>query len=262
MTPSRTTLAARLPRAAVAAGAALLAPAVGAPVAHAVTPVVSIQSKAWLTPIAEPHGKVAMRTRFHVGVTFSTDVPGAPLQTVQRSVLHLPDHAGTNGSRFASCSARQIEALHGDVSRCPEGSRIGGGSLTAEMVPTDITAKARIAMFNSHHGKAITFNFQTTTPAVVNESVDAPLTLGKAGETLELVVPESLQQVAPGLFVGLKTFDVTVGGETVAGGRRYPYLRARTCPTEPMRGDFAFKDFTTGASTSTSAQTRVVCGIR
>lgn len=95
----------------LAAAAAALALAAAATAAHAVSPVVKLSGDARLT-----HGAAA--ARFHVHASFATDTPGAPLFTVQRAVILFPDHAGTNGRRFRSCSAAQIERFHGNVGRC------------------------------------------------------------------------------------------------------------------------------------------------
>lgn len=157
--------------------------------ADAASPVVKLEGDASLG--RSPHAGLANAVTFHVGVAFSTNPPGAEPFTLQRAVVYFPDHAGTNGRLFPSCSARLIERFHGNVNRCPRGSKIGSGTVTALAIQLGITARGRVTMFNSRHGKAITFNVQTYLPAYINESIQAPLTQlhGTYGEKLTLEDP-------------------------------------------------------------------------
>jgi hypothetical protein len=231
--------------------------AAATPAAHAVSPVVEMNVNVSLRTL---NGGGTSGT-FHVNPSFSTDTPGAPPFTLQKAVIFFPDHAGTNGRLFPSCGAKQIERSRGDLSRCPEGSKVGGGTLTARVLQLGITVNARVTMFNSHHGEGITFNIQTLHPASINESFDAPLTHlhGTYGEKLTLVVPHSLQEVIPGLFVGVEDFDVTLSGTTRVHGVRLGYIGGSACPKHPLHGVFDFKDWTTGQTATATADTKVDC---
>lgn len=243
------------------AAAAAFGLAAAAPVARAVSPVAKLKGSASLTRLSTA-GSVATAAKFHVTATFSTDTPGAPLFTVQKAVIFFPDHSGTNGRLFASCSAKQIDHVNGAISRCPKGSKIGSGTVTAQALQLGITAKGRVTMFNSHHGKSITFNIQTNLPAYINESLDAPLTQlhgGRFGEKLTLAVPHSLQEIISGVFVGVQTFDVTIGGAVLAHGVEYSFLKARTCPTTALHGVFDFEDWTTEQTATATADARTHC---
>lgn len=251
-----------LSRRALAAGAAALLLAAAAPAARAVSPVVRLSGAAVLTRL---RGGAVTPARFHVVTTFSTDTPGAPLFTIQRAVILFPDHAGTNGSAFPSCGARQIARFHGDLARCPSGSQIGSGVVKARALQLGITATGRVAIFNSAHGKDITFNFRTVTPAVIDKSIDAPITQlhgGRYGEQLTLVVPHSLQEIISGVFVGVQRLDVTLGGTVRAHGTTLSYLKARSCPSTPLHGVFDFKDWASGQTATTTVDTRVRCTVR
>jgi hypothetical protein len=140
-------------------------------------------------------------------------------------IIFFPHHSGTNGRLFKSCSAQQIERFHGNINRCPKGSKIGTGTVRAQALQLGITANGHVTMFNSQHGRSITFNIQTLLPAYINESLDASLTQlhGKYGEKLTLVVPHSLQEILSGIFVGVQDFNVTITGSPPsrrAAGRR------------------------------------------
>ena len=241
--------------------AAALVLAAAAPAAHAVSPVVELKGDAWLSTLHDNRGTAA---NFNVETTFSTDTPGAPLFTIQKAVIYFPDHAGTNGRLFPSCSGEQIERFHGNVNRCPKGSKIGSGTVRAQALQLGITANGRVTLFNSRHGKSITINIQTYLPAYINESIEAPLTQlhGKYGEKLTLVVPHSLQEILSGVFVGVQQFNVSITGTHRVDGVDYSFLRARTCPKRAVHGDFDFKDWTTGQSASTTVDAKVSCTLR
>jgi len=224
--------------------------------AQAASPVVKLRGDASLT-----HETGA---RFHVDTAFSTDTPGADLFTIQQAVVYFPDHAGTNGRFFPSCDAAQIERFRGNVRRCPQGSELGGGTVTAKALQIGVTATGRVRMFNSHRGKSITFNIQTLLPAYINESIDAPITQlhGTYGEKLTLVVPHSLQEIISGVFVGVQDFDVTLTGAVRRNGVTLPFLKARRCPRRAMHGVFDFKDWSSGQTASVTADAKVRCTLR
>jgi hypothetical protein len=251
--------------AAIAAVAAVvgLALAAATPAARAVSPVVKLEGSASLTRHSAVDGSVATAARFHVTTTFSTDPPGAQLFTIQKAVVFFPDHAGTNGRLFPSCDAAQIERYHGNVGRCPTGSKIGTGTVTAQALQLGVTAHGRVTLFNSHRGKSVTLNFQTLTPAYINESIDAPLTQlhGIYGEKLTIVVPHSLQEILSGVFVGVRKLDVTIGAAVRTHGVEHTFLKARTCPRRAVHGVFDFKDWTTGQTATTTSDARIHCTI-
>jgi hypothetical protein len=225
------------------------------------SPVVKLRGDASLTrsPSADGHGHTSVK--FHVHAAFSTDPPGADLFTVERAVMYFPDHAGTNGRLFPSCSARQIERFHGNLARCPKGSKIGSGTVKATAIQLGVTATGHVTMLNSHYGRSITFNVRTYLPAYINESIDAPLTQlhGRYGEKLTLEDPPSLQEIISGVFVGVRVFDATLTGAVRVHGVEYTYIKARTCPKLPMHGVFDFKDWTSGRTASVTADAKVRC---
>lgn len=243
-------------RVVVAVAALMLAAAT--PAAYAVSPVVKLTGSASLS---RTQGSTVTAAIFHVDTTFSTDTPGAPLLTLQRAVIFFPDHAGTNGRLFASCSAPQIARWRGNIKRCPRGSKIGSGSVTAQVQQLGLTATGHVAMFNSRHGKSIAVNIQTLLPAYINETIEAPITQlhGRYGEKLAIVVPHSLQEVLSGVFVGVKDFDVTITGSARVQGVDYSYLKARTCPKSTVHGDFDFLDSNTGQAASAAVDTKIRC---
>jgi hypothetical protein len=230
--------------------------------AHVVLPVVKLRGEAWLTRTT--NGSVETAATFHVHASFSTDTPGAQLFTLQKAVIFFPDHAGTNGRVFPSCTARRIERFHGNVKRCPKGSKVGSGTVKAQALQLGVTATGHVTMFNGPGGESITFNVQTYLPAYINENIEAPLEQlhGIYGEKLTLVDPPSLQEILSGVFVGIEDFDVVTGGAVRVHGVEYSYLRARTCPQRALHGVFDFVNGTTGQTARTTADAKVRCTVR
>lgn len=229
--------------------------------AQAALPVVSIRADASLQ---KPHGSDVPVSVLEVDTTFSTDTPGAQLFMVQRAVLYFPDH-GTNGRLFPSCGARQIERFNGDVRRCPKGSKIGSGTVKAQVLQLGVTATGRVTLFNSGHGKSLTFNIQTYLPAYINRSFDARITQlpgSRYPEKLTLEVPSTLQEVLSGVFVAVQEFDVTITGAVRTDGVQHSYLKARTCPRWPMHGVFGLKDSTTGQTANVTTDAKLRCTVR
>lgn len=224
----------------------------------AARPVVRVDADARLSHV---HGGDATAAVFHVHVRFGTDPPGAQPFTVRKATILFPDHAGTNGRLFPSCGARRIERFNGDIRRCPKGSRIGGGTAKALAIQLGVAATARVTMFNSRRGRAITINVQTNLPAYINESFEAPLTQlhGRYGEKLELSDPPELQQILDGVWVAVKDFDVTVSGVVRSHGVTYSYLRARSCPATAARSIIDFYNGETGVAATVTTDTKVRC---
>lgn len=252
-------LVGRRSAAALAAASALALAA--APAARAVQPVATLTGSAQLTRLSATGGGVASAARFHVVASFSTDTPGAQPFTIQRAQIFFPDHAGTNGRLFPSCDARRIERQHGNLARCPKGSQIGTGIVRARAIQLGITATGRVTIFNSHGGRDVTFNIRVTSPALIEHSIDAPLTQlhGRYGEKLTIVDPHSLQEIISGVFVSVERMDVTIGAAVVSHGVAYSYMRARTCPRWPMHGVFDFKDWSTGQLATATTDAKVRC---
>lgn len=232
----------------------------GAAGAQAASPVVRIRADASLQ---KPHGSALPASVLKVATTFTTDTPAASLFTVRKVVLYFPDR-GTEGAPFPSCSAALIAHFHGVISHCPKGSEIGSGTVKAQALGLGITARGRVAMFNSHHGASITFNVQTNHPAYINRSFDAPITLlhgGRYGAKLTLEVPPSLQEIIPGVFVAVQEFDVTIDGAVRVRGVQHNYVEARTCPPHPMHGVFDFEDSATGQTASATTDAKLRCTV-
>lgn len=240
---------------------AAVAFAAAAPPAGAVSPVVRIRGSASLTRTA---GTSVSPAVFDVDTRFTTDTPGADPFTIQQAVIYFPDHAGTNGPLLPTCSARQIARFNGNLARCPKGSKIGSGTVTARALQIGVTARGQVTMFNSRHGRSIAVNIRTYLPAYIDRTIEAPIEQlhGRYGEKLTIAVPHSLQEILDGVFVAVLDFHVVVTGSARVHGVTYSYLKARACPRTALHGVFDFKDWTSGQTATVATDTRVHCTVR
>jgi hypothetical protein len=250
-------------KASIAAAAALML-AAAAPVANAANPTAKIKASISPSSIRTAHGSVGTPIALHYETIFGTDTPGAEPFTIQNAVVFFPAGAVDNGRLFPSCSAAQISHFGGVLSRCPRGSKIGGGSLIAKAIQLQVTSSGKVTLFNGPHGRSITFNIQTTSPANINESFDAKLVRvhGKYAYRLTLAVPHSLQEILTGVFVGLEDFKVTTKATIRSHGRTRGYIEALSCPRNgkaKTHGDFDFKDWSSGQTASAHADATIRC---
>jgi hypothetical protein len=252
-------------KASIAVAAALML-AAAAPVANAVSPTAKIKASISPSSIRTAHGSVGTPIALHYETIFGTDTPAAVAQpfTIQKAVVFFPKGAVANGRFFKSCSASQISRFGGVLSRCPKGSKIGGGTLRALAIQLGVTSNGRVALFNGPGGRSITFNIQTSIPANINESFDAPLVKvhGKFAYRLSLIVPSTLQQIISGVFVGLEDFKVTTSATVRVHGVKRGYIEALSCPKNgkaQTHGDFSFKDWSSGQTASASADATIRC---
>jgi hypothetical protein len=252
-------------KASIAAAAALML-AAAAPVANAVSPTAKIKASISPSSIRTAHGSVGTPIALHYETIFGTDTPAAVVQpfTIQTATVLFPKGAVDNGRLFKSCSVSQIQRFAGVLSRCPHGSKIGGGTLKAFAIQLGVTSNGRVALFNGPHGKSIVFNIQTSIPANINESFNAPLTKtgGKYAYKLTITVPHTLQEILTGVFVGLEDFKVTTSGTTRSHGRKRGYIEAISCPKNgkaKTHGDFSFEDWSTGQVASAHADATIRC---
>jgi hypothetical protein len=236
----------------------------GATAASAATPVLHATASISPNRIHTAHGSVGTPIRFQIHTAFSTDPPGAPLFTVRHADILFPAGFVANGRLFPSCGAKQIERFGGVLSRCPKGSRIGSGKVTAVAIQLGVTSQAKVAIFNGPGGRSATLNIQASSPANINESFDAPLVRvhGAYAYKLTLDVPPSLQEILTGVWVGLKQFDISVGATRRVHGRTRGFAEALACPRSGKvrgHGDVSFFDSTSGQTAQASVDTNVRC---
>lgn len=249
----------RVARIAAAAAAATLIAAATAPAATA--PGLTTSLSASVSPNHLPKGfsgshGVPLTLRYRATINHPA---GSRLQLL-KVVVKLPGGslARTNGALFPSCSAATLNRAHGRLSACPKGSKIGTGVAVGTAVDIGVTSKGVLTLFNGPHGKSIVFNVNITTPALINDSFNAPLatTHGRYGYLLTNNIPADLQTILDGPII-VRSISVTTFATRVIHGVKRGYIEGFKCPKShkaPVHSDFTF----TGGVTS-SADTNITC---
>ncbi|MDO8187196.1 hypothetical protein Q5424_09460 [Conexibacter sp. JD483] len=187
-------------------------------------------------------GPIGSPINLKIGAKLDADSSDKERGTLTKIELFFPPNARTNGAKFPSCSPDQINATR-SFSSCPKGSKIGGGTLRADVpavpvfnVPGDIT------IFNGKGGKSVTINIEAHNPVEIFEAFPATLvkTKGRYGYHLTGNIPSSLQEINDGWFAEVSRFDTSIS----AKWRGTPYIESTTlCPKSlkvPIGGRFSF----------------------
>lgn len=181
--------------------------------------------------------------------------------TLSRVVLSFPRNATVNGKKFPSCSPETINARR-SFSGCPKGSKIGSGSLRADVPAVPVSnVPGTVTLFNGPGGKSITVNIVAHNPVEIFQAFKAPLkkVSGRYGYVLTAPVPKELQEINDGWFAQVKTFQTKVK----ATWRGTPYIAAKKCPKggrAPIAGAFSFSaGGEVPASDPTTATSFITC---
>ncbi len=249
----------RVGRIAAAAAAATLISAAAATAASA--PGLTTSISASVTPnhiVGGPYSpNHGMPVKLHV--TLNINHPAGSRYQLQKVTFKFPSGVGKpNGNLFPSCSAAKLKAAHGRLSACPKGSQIGTGTAIGTAVDIGVTSSGRLALFNGPGGKSIVFNVNIVTPALINDTFNAPLvkTGGRYGYVLTNNIPSDLQTILDGPII-VRKIDVTTGATKVVHGVKRGYVEAYKCPKShkaPVHADFTFS----GGVTS-SADSNITC---
>lgn len=226
----------------------------------AAVPAALAETRATVTGELDP---VRSRPGAPLAVTlrFTLDpIDGAEAATVSRVIFRLPRGGRINAALFPVCTAETIN-LALTFRKCPRGSRIGSGTVIADVSATDVyNVPATVTFFNgSRSGGRVTMHIRALRPVDINQAIEARIvrTGGRYGYEVHAALPESLQEIYPGWFQQTRRFSSTLGATRRVGGRTRGYIEATRCPrggTEPIAGEFIFRDGTT-----TTAENTISC---
>ncbi len=243
--------------AAVAAAATLISAAVAT---AASAPGLTTSLKASVSPNHVPKG---FTSSHGLPITLSYDAkinhPAGSRFQLQRVVVKFPAGVGKpNGNLFPSCSAAKLKAAHGNLSVCPKGSKVGSGIATGTAVDIGVTSTGRLTLFNGPGGKSIVFNVNIITPALINDTFNAPIvkTHGKYGYVLTNDIPPDLQTILDGPII-VREIKVKTGLTRVVHGAKRGFIEAYKCPKNhkaPIHSDFFFS-----GGVSSSADANISC---
>ena len=224
----------------------VVASAVG--VALVAAPAASAETSATITgsvsPAVSPPG-----SPIDVTMRFTLDpVGGAEAATLSRVIFRLPRSGRLNAAFFPVCTANAINAGK-SVRVCPRGSRVGSGTVIADVSAADVyKVPATTTFFNgSRSGRTLTMHVRALRPVDINEAIEARVgrTGGRYGYEVHAELPESLQEIYPGWFQQTRRFAARLGATRRAGGRTRGFVEATRCSgggMEPIAGEFTFRD--------------------
>jgi hypothetical protein len=189
--------------------------------------------------------------------TGTTIVPGEPPWAATAATIHFDKNLKFNSSKFPGCSQAVVQQ---DDSKCPKGSKVGGGSAVATLFSGTAASGQQTPKVTAYNGKGgkLYLLVVNTAPALRAVMVGSlrPDT-GKYGRKLVVSIPTVLQNGGlPGLTISLTQFRTSVGG-TFEGT---PFVALKGCSGGKLdyKGDFTFRD-STGAVSSKSATSTGTC---
>ncbi|ADB52060.1 hypothetical protein [Conexibacter woesei] len=194
--------------------------------------------------VTPDHGAAGTPLSITIGFTLDPE-PAGQSMTLSTSELKLPSNGVLNSRLFPTCNAATINARRGRFTDCPRGSQVGRGSFSADVPAADVFGvPGRVTIFNGG-GTNITVHIYATNPVLISEAFDAQLvrTSGRYGYSMNIRVPDSMQEISDGWFAELRRFTATVGATAVVRGRRRGYVEAKRCPKSgraPIAATFGF----------------------
>jgi hypothetical protein len=191
-------------------------------------------------------------------VTGTTIVPGEAPWAATAATIHFDRNIVFNSSRFPKCSQAVVQQ---DESRCPRGSRVGGGSAQSTLFAGPAVSgnpAPRVTAFNGANNRLYLLVVNQA-PAVRAVMVGTLKTdTGRYGRKLDIpAIPPVLQNGGfPNLTISLTRFQTSVGGTF----RGTPFVALRGCTGGKLnfKGDIKFRD-ATGATSAASATSTSNC---
>jgi hypothetical protein len=190
--------------------------------------------------------------------TTTSIVPGEPPWAATAATIHFDKNVVFNSSKFPKCSQSQVQL---DDSKCPKGSRVGGGSAQSTLfagtaVSGNPAPTVRAYNGSNNHLFLLVNNASPAVRAVMVGTLKPDT--GKYGRKLAIpAIPPVLQNGGfAGLTISLTRFQTSVGG--TFKGTPFAALRGCTAGKLNYKGDFTFRD-ATGAVSTTSATSTSNC---
>jgi hypothetical protein len=190
-------------------------------------------------------------------------VPGDAPWAATRAVISFDRNLVFNSRNFRTCSVTQIRR---DNTRCPAGSRVGGGTASASVFSGPaplITGQQPTAnvtpTVTAYNGPRSPSGAPRILLLVVERQFNVRDVMtgtlkpasGKYGRKLDVVIPAKLQNAGlPGISIALTRFTTSVGG--TRGGTPFVGLRGCTGGKLSYKGDFTFTDGSRLSDTSTA----------
>ncbi|MFL5893795.1 MAG: hypothetical protein ACJ76Z_01620 [Thermoleophilaceae bacterium] len=209
--------------------------------------VVAVATTAYATGVVTQHIKAnispskagtatkpkPVKLNLHLFVTTSDNSVPPP---ANHDIVFLPRGLVFQGSHFKSCTAATLNDPNQGPSKCPSGSKVGGGTATAHIGgdPNGPNESLVVTVFNGPKGKSVLLHIHGTSPATIDGAFEGKLIpikgSGPYGLKLDVKIPQNLYEPAPGVFTPLTDFNTNITGTTRVKGKQYGITATTACP--------------------------------
>lgn len=222
--------------------------------AVAATPALAVQSQQSMTASVAPAqksglAKASVKRPVNVAVNVNPrvafDPKDSPFST-SKAVISLDKSVTWGGWKLPGCTGPQAV-----LGTCSPKAKIGSG--TALALAAGLKEQLTVTAYNGSDGRSVLLRVQGDKPLPVNEVIVGSLSkaTGAYGSKMTLLIPQGLQQPAPGAWATLLDFNVTLKGGNAAS----PLFGLTNAPKggAKVRGAFTYTDGTTQTVTTTAA---------
>jgi len=226
-----------------------------------------------VTGSVTPTGKAGSKKKpTAVKVVFAYQVGeknGLQPSAIDRYKISFYGVRSVNGDRFPKCTATQINNNGNSDTNCPEGSKVGSGTIDnfvyADSDPSGknggFPCKKQLAIYNSGKGKGALFVFgdpnQCGGVGALPAFPISYVTGDGGGTALQFDVPTTVLHPIAGLSVAVRSVQSTIRQLTIKkNGKKYNYYESVKCSgkTRPIKVTFR-----TEAGQTTSAGSTGKC---
>ena len=153
----------------------------------------------------------------------ATQPDGSQPPVVTRAVLQFPRELKFNGRSFATCTKSRLDAQK-TPSACPRGSIVGRGRATGRLGATVVNFA--VTAINAQRGRQILLFLRQTNGDITGTLVGS---LSRSNQ-LSVVIPNELQQPAPGTYSSVASLTATIRATTRVRGRSVAFVQTTGCP--------------------------------
>lgn len=194
---------------------------------------------------------------------YSTTSDGSVPPASNHVIVWMPRGLVFQGAKFPACSLSTLNDPNKGPTKCPSGSKIGGGTATASVgtEPGSQTEALKVTVFNGPKGKSVNLYLLGTQPAAVAGAFASKLTPIKRGAyamKLDTRIPQNLYEPAPGFFTPLTDFNIAIKATRRVKGKQYGVVASTSCP-KTKRWPFKATWNYANAPGQDNANTKVIC---
>ena len=227
----------------LAAFAAALALTVGVVAVNA-TGVVTQNLKPNISPSTSGTAKKPKPVKLSLHL-YATTSDGSVPPASKRVIVWFPRGMTLQASKFKSCSATVINDPNQGATKCPSGSKVGGGNATARIGsnPDSPTGTFTVTVINGPKGKTVFLYLQGSSQNVhsITGTITAklvPVRTGPYSTKFDTTIPQNLYEPAPNVFTPLTDFSISIKATTRVKGIQYGYVATTSCPKKTHKWPF------------------------